>query len=113
MQIAELERRSGLSRDTLRYYERMGLITPPRRADNGYRDYDPRTLVELAFIAKAQQVGFSLKQIRPAMAHVHAPPGHCAELLAGMRAKRDEVKARLAEDRQRLARLNKLIARLS
>ena len=77
MLIAQLERRSGQTRDTIRYYERLGLITPPQRGDNGYRLYDERAVVELNFIAKAQEVGFTLRQIKPSMAHLGACQATC------------------------------------
>ena len=112
MLIAQLERRSGQTGDTIRYYERLGLITPPQRGDNGYRLYDERAVVELSFIAKAQEVGFTLQQIKPSMAHVHAPPEQCQALIDGLQAKRAMIEARVAQDRTRLVRLNKMIRRL-
>lgn len=112
MLIAQLEQRSGLSRDTIRYYERMGLITPPQRGENGYRLYDARALVELSFIVKAQQVGFTLQQIKPAIDKLHAPPEQCQELIAGLVAKGLEIKQRIEQDQLRLVRLNKMIKRL-
>ncbi len=112
MLIAELERRSGETRDTIRYYERLALLTPSRRSANGYRLYDERVVVELSFIAKAQEVGFTLQQIKPSMAHLHAPPAQCQELIEGLQAKATEIEARMAQDRTRLVRLNKMIKRL-
>ena len=112
MLIAQLEKLSGQSRDTIRYYERTGLITPPQRSDNGYRHYDQRTLAELTFIAKAQQVGFTLQQIKPGLAHLHEPAGACDALIASLQAKGAEIKVRMSEDRQRLARLNRMLKRL-
>ena len=112
MLIAQLERRSGQTRDTIRYYERLGLITPPQRGDNGYRLYDERAVVGLNFIAKAQEVGFTLRQIKPSMAHLHAPPDQCQDLIDGLQAKTAEISARMAQDRVRLVRLNKMIKRL-
>lgn len=112
MQIAELEQRSGLGRDTLRYYERIGVLTAVRRGVNGYRSYEPHALVELAFVAKAQAVGFTLKQIQPAIAKLRAPPQQCQELIAQLKAKGTEIEQRIAQDRQRLAQLQRLIDRL-
>ena len=112
MLIAQLECRSGQTRDTIRYYERLGLITPPLRGDNGYRLYDERAVVELSFIAKAQAVGFTLQQIKPSMVHLHTPPDQCPELIEGLEAKRVEIEARLAQDKTRLIRLNKMIKRI-
>ncbi len=62
MNIGELEVRSGASRHTLRYYEKIGLIAPLRR-NNNYRVYTPQTLQDLGFIQRAQSMGFSLAEI--------------------------------------------------
>ncbi len=62
MKIGELEVRSGASRHTLRYYEKIGLISPLRRANN-YRVYTAQTLQDLQFIQRAQSMGFSLGEI--------------------------------------------------
>jgi len=62
MNIGELEVRSGATRHTLRYYEKIGLISPLRRTNN-YRVYTPQTLQDLDFIQRAQSMGFSLGEI--------------------------------------------------
>lgn len=64
MRIGELQARSGTSRDTLRYYERIGLIAARRQPGNNYREYDNQTLEELAFIHQAQAMSFTLTEIR-------------------------------------------------
>ena len=69
-------------------------------------------MAELNFIAKAQEIGFTLQQIKPSMAHLHAAPEQCQELIDGLQAKRAEIEARMAQDRTRLVRLNKMIKRL-
>jgi DNA-binding transcriptional MerR regulator len=95
MQIKLLEARSGLSRDTLRFYERSGLITPPRRLPNGYRDYDEHALAE----------------IKTAIPHLKAPPKRCRALLDGLRGRRMAVVEQIALQRQQLRRLDQLIRR--
>jgi DNA-binding transcriptional MerR regulator len=111
MQIKRLEARSGLTRDTLRFYERRGLITPPRRLPNGYRDYDEHTLAELKFIAAAREVGFTLAEIKTAVPHLKAPPKKCRELLEGLQRRRLAVGEQLALHRKQLRRLDQLIQR--
>ncbi len=112
MRIAELEQKSGFGRDTIRYYERMGLLSAVRRDENGYRRYEPHALVELAFVAKAQAVGFTLKQIQPAIAKLRAPPRQCQELIASLKAKGAEIEQRIAQDQQRLVHLQRMLERL-
>lgn len=63
MTIGMLSRQVGLKSETLRYYERLGLITPKRRTDSNYRLYDYRSLRRLTFIRRAHALGFSLADI--------------------------------------------------
>lgn len=63
MKIGELSSASGLSVDTIRFYEKQGLIPAPRRTESNYRMYDPATPRRLAFIRKARDLGFTLSEI--------------------------------------------------
>lgn len=113
MQIKSLEARSGLTRDTLRFYERTGLITPPHRLPNGYREYDEHTLAELKFISAAREVGFTLNEIKTAIPHLKAPPSQCRELIEGLIRRRLTVIDELTLKRKQLQRLDQLIQRFS
>lgn len=113
MRVKLLEARSGLPRDTLRFYERSGLLTPPRRLPNGYRDYDEHTLAELKFIAAAREVGFTLAEIKTAIPHLKSPPKRCLALLDGLRERRHAVIEQMTVQRQQLRRLDQLIQRFS
>ena len=64
MKVAEFEKKVGLSRDTLRYYEKIGVLTPPLRRNNGYRYYGEAQLKEIAFIEKGKKIGFTLTAIK-------------------------------------------------
>lgn len=111
MQIKTLETQSGLSRDTLRFYERSGLITSPRRLPNGYRDYNDHTLTELKFIAAAREVGFTLAEIKTAIPHLKAPPDQCDALLQALLARRIAIEEQMELHRTQLSRLDQLILR--
>jgi MerR family copper efflux transcriptional regulator len=63
MRIGEVAHRSGLSTPTIRYYEEIGLVPPPTRAPNGYRDYGPDAVERLRFVRDAQDSGLSLSEI--------------------------------------------------
>ncbi len=66
MLVGELSKRSGFSRDTIRYYEKIGLIVLPKKArlDNNYKDY-PEDIVHILFaIRKYKDLGFTLEEIR-------------------------------------------------
>ena len=64
MKIRELSTRSGVNAETVRFYEKSGLLPPPQRAANGYRVYDEATLYALAFIKSCRALGFALDDIR-------------------------------------------------
>jgi MerR family transcriptional regulator, mercuric resistance operon regulatory protein len=59
----ELARLAGVSRDTLRHYERKGVLARPRRAPNGYREYPTAALERVALIQQALKVGFTLDEL--------------------------------------------------
>lgn len=113
MQIHQFEAASGLGRDTLRYYEKLGLISPPRRLANGYRDYEAHTLQELKFIRKGQSLGFTLAEIKPGIEHLRNPPERCDALIAKLRERKVLLQQTMAQDKLRLAGISSLIRRLA
>jgi len=64
IQIGKLAKQSGLSIDTIRFYERQGLIKQPRRSEGGFRLFGADDLQKLVFIRRSQLLGFSLGEIR-------------------------------------------------
>ncbi|ENX15500.1 hypothetical protein F895_02046 [Acinetobacter sp. CIP 64.2] len=64
MNISELSKQSGLSTPTIRYYEQIKLLPKAKRKSNGYREYNENDLKQLFLIQQAQQVGFSLTEIK-------------------------------------------------
>lgn len=67
-QIGELSERTGVIRETIRYYERIGLLPEPERADNGYRLYDESDVERLRFIQRARSLDFTLDDIAEILA---------------------------------------------
>ena len=63
MQIGELARQTGVPTKTIRYYEEIGVLPDPRRAPNGYRDYEESAAERLHFIRDAQATGLTLSEI--------------------------------------------------
>ncbi len=63
MRIGELSKSTGFQVETLRYYEKQGLLSPVSRSESGYREYNKDSLKQLQFIRQAKSVGFSLKEI--------------------------------------------------
>ena len=68
MFIKELAQHAQVSTQTIRYYESIGLLLPPQRAGNNYRDYAPEAVERLRFIASARSLGFNLEDIREFLA---------------------------------------------
>ncbi len=68
MNISDASERSGLPTKTIRYYEDIGLVTPARRQENGYRDYAERDVHMLRFLARARGLGFSVADCRALVA---------------------------------------------
>ncbi|MBQ0754034.1 MAG: MerR family transcriptional regulator [Gammaproteobacteria bacterium] len=64
MRIAELEARTGVSRHTLRYYEKEGLLQEVARGQNNYRDYPERAVQRVDMLCQLKELGFSLREIR-------------------------------------------------
>ena len=64
MKIHELSKQSGIHLETIRYYEKMGLMPEPKRLANGYRDYDEASLKQLKFIKTCRALDFSLAEIK-------------------------------------------------
>jgi MerR family transcriptional regulator, copper efflux regulator len=94
MLIGELASASGLTRETLRFYEQLGLVRA-RRLANGYRDYVPETLMLVNYVRTAQQLGFTLTEIGrnlPAIWDADDPGPAIAQVLA---EKLGEVDARI------------------
>ncbi|MFO0754284.1 MAG: MerR family transcriptional regulator [Thermodesulfovibrionales bacterium] len=63
LSIGQLAKQAEVTIDTIRYYERRGLLSPPRRKESGYRQYRADTVLRISFIKHAQALGFSLDEI--------------------------------------------------
>jgi MerR family transcriptional regulator, Zn(II)-responsive regulator of zntA len=95
--IGELAMRAGVTPDTLRYYERLGLVPPAPRTRAGYRVYEPVMVERLAFIDKAKALGLTLEEVREVLrvAADGTPP--CEHVRAALSRRLREVEARITE----------------
>ena len=112
MRIGDLASRTGLSTDAIRYYEKEGLLPPPRRADNGYRDYGPEAVEDLQFIRKAQMVGLRLTDIREVLDIVSGGRPPCDHVRSVLRERLDEVDRKLGELKALRTTLRRSLVRL-
>jgi DNA-binding transcriptional MerR regulator len=100
LKIGEVAKASGIGIETLRFYEKSGLLDQPSRTESGYRLYDPEVLTRLDFIKRAQVLGFSLDEIRRIIADRRAGQSPCAEV-------REIVRHRLAELDERMREMKR------
>lgn len=76
----ELAKRGGVNPETIRYYERNGLLSPPARSEANYRLFDETALERIHFIKRAQRVGFSLSQIHELIGIRFSPRSTCGDV---------------------------------
>lgn len=95
MRIGELAAATGLSRDTLRFYEERGLLAARRRA-NGYRDYPVEAVEWLCYLRSAQALGFTLADIEAGMPLLADSANAGEELRAALERKLGDIDARIA-----------------
>ena len=100
LKIGEVSKRSGLGIETLRFYERSGLLDRPARTEGGYRLYAPEVLDRLDFIKRAQVLGFALGEIAQIISDRRAGKSPCAEVREIIRHRLQEMDERLAEMRR-------------
>ncbi|MFG2947262.1 MerR family transcriptional regulator [Streptomyces adustus] len=96
MRIGELAARTGLTKDTVRFYERIGLVES-RRLPNGYRDFPPEAVPWLQYVRTAQALGFTLAEIARHFTELGEAPDSAAALSALFEEKIRIIDARMAE----------------
>lgn len=97
MQIKKLARRTHLSAKTIRYYEEIDLLPPPRRLPNGYRDYDEGDVERVKFVVGARNLDFSLDDIKEILALRDRREAPCRVVLDLLQQRADEVSQRITE----------------
>lgn len=97
MKIGELARRAGVPIDTVRYYERQGLLPEPERRPSGYRSYRPDDVLRLHFIRRAKSLGFTLKEIAELLELSGRREDDMGSLKAAAQHRLADVEAKLAE----------------
>jgi MerR family mercuric resistance operon transcriptional regulator len=95
--IGQLAASAGVKADSVRFYERSGLLPKPRRSASGYRVYDRHALDQLRFIKKAQSLGFSLDEVRRILRFKDQGTAKCRSVLAMAEAILTETELKLAE----------------
>ena len=105
LSTGQLAREAGVGVETIRFYERKGLIEePPRHPLSGYRAYPLEVVRRLRFIRRAKELGFTLREIRELLDLAASPETTCAEVRASAEAKLEHVRRKI-EDLQRIERV--------
>jgi DNA-binding transcriptional MerR regulator len=106
MKIGQVATDAGVSVDTVRFYERRGLLPAPRRRPSGYREYPPSTVERIRMARTLQHLGFTLDEIIDALRAHDAGDATCESELWRLDAVLERIDARIAE----LRRTRRLVA---
>lgn len=102
--ISELAKQCGVNKETIRYYERRKLLSPPARTEAGYRLYSEKEVNRIQFIKRLQQLGFSLTEIHQLLGVVDQDKERCANMYEFVSKKRNQLQRQI-KDLQRMERV--------
>ena len=111
MRIGELATQADISTKAIRYYEQIGILTPPARTPSGYRTYDEAALGRLSFVRAAQAVGLTLGEIRQVIAFRENGQGPCAHVSELLQRHAADLDRRIRELQQLRGELQLLAER--
>ncbi|GBD36018.1 Mercuric resistance operon regulatory protein [bacterium HR36] len=100
LRSGEVARLAQINPQTLRYYERRGLLPKPPRRPSGYRIYPPDTVARIRFIKRAQELGFSLREIQELLALREIPWSSCSDVAAIAQRKIEQIAAKIRDLRR-------------
>lgn len=109
MTIGQIAIRSGVGIETVRFYEREGLLAKPERTQSGYRQFDEEVISRLMFIQRAKELGFTLNEIKELLS-LRIEPGTCCK---NVRAKAESKIADVEGKIRTLQRMKKALVRLT
>lgn len=106
----QLARRTGVGIETVRFYERKGLLEDPPRTRAGYRMYDEDAVRRLRFIRRAKELGFTLGDIRELISLRLDPDAECADVQPRAEEKLGEITEKIRDLKRMAAGLEELVA---
>lgn len=107
--IGKVAERAGIGVETVRFYEREGLLIEPRRSASGYRQFDEDVVRRLEFISRAKELGFTLNEIKELLFLRVGPDTCCQDVKAKADAKIADIDTKVAT----LRKMKKALVRLS
>jgi MerR family mercuric resistance operon transcriptional regulator len=113
LNIGQVARQTGVTVETVRFYEKQGLIAAPQRSDAGYRQYPPETVKRVQFIQHAKEVGFTLKDIGDLLALRREPGTTCTDIKLRATQKIEEVDQKIQDLKRIREALGRMIMKCS
>ncbi len=109
MRIGELSRRTGVATSRIRFYEKHAVLPKPVRDGNGYREYPDAAAKILELVDAAQQLGFSLSEIRAGLSEAAPNLPSNAAMVKALRSKLDHIDQHIKDVRARRRQIVKLL----
>ncbi len=107
--IGKLAETAGVNIQTIRYYERIGLIPQPQRKESGYRQYDKKDVQKIKFIKRAKELGFTLREIQDLLTLRVDPDSTCEDIRERAEKKITDIEEKISE----LKRIKKALDKLT
>lgn len=95
--VGKLAKSAGINVETVRFYERVGILPPPEKSAAGYRIYTEQSVNRLRFVCRAKALGFSLEEIKGLLALYQKPNTDCEEICHQARLKYTDIEQRIAD----------------
>jgi MerR family mercuric resistance operon transcriptional regulator len=111
MKIGEVAKLSGIGIETIRFYEREGLLLEPERRPSGYRQYDESTVERLEYIRRAKELGFTLAEIRELMELSFVSQTCCDHIRQRAETKITDIESKIRNLQQMKRSLGKIVQR--
>ncbi len=97
LNIGQIAKRTGVTVEAIRFYEKQALLPEPRRSASGYRQYLPETAKRVRFIQRAKELGFSLKEVNALLSLRDTQDGSCADVKVQALQKVSEIEQKIRD----------------
>ena len=111
LSIGQLAEQANVNIETIRYYERRGLIPQPPRRESGYRKFSQTFVVRIKFIKRAQELGFTLKKIQELLSMRVDPDTTCSDIKIEAKVKMGDIDGKIKSLQRMKRALTKLVAK--
>lgn len=113
MKIGQLAKQAQCKIETIRYYEKAGLLPEPQRSEGGYRDYHQHHLKRLVFIRRSRELGFTIEEIRTLLELVDGRDYSCADVQHITTRHIDDIRRKISDLKRLETTLSKIASQCS